>query len=357
MKRFLEFIGYNDTLDPKNKFTYIINSFSFLMVTIYLIYYIIEVKSHIVNIVTILCLIDLSIVYIILKFKRYRLAKTVMVFGYFFQVFSIVFLWFPVESNLNYFFFIVTPVSFFIYDFEILRERIAIIIFNIIGIVLLLLSEIYQFREPLVSLNINQQKFLTILSILGTTLSISIVFYSYSNNIHLIHKELNYLANTDSLTKIYNRRSLVREGKSIFQLSRKYGRGFTLMVFDIDFFKKINDEFGHPIGDKVLIQVTELIQKSIRQNDFFFRYGGEEFALIIKDSTLDADIIVAENLRKKVESHTFRIDGGIEIKLTISIGVVSFPCKSENFEDMRKNADCALYKAKNSGRNKVVVDN
>ena len=146
----------------------------------------------------------------------------------------------------------------------------------------------------------------------------------------------------DALTKIYNRGALEREINKI--LNKTYG---SLLFFDLDKFKNINDTYGHEMGDKVLMKFSNLIKNNIRKNDIFGRWGGEEFILVLPEADFKDGIKKAEDLRKLVENFNFN-----GIKLTVSVGVTEFK-KGESIEDVVKRADKALYKAKNLGRNQV----
>lgn len=354
MNKFLLFIGYKESLELKNRFTYIITGVSIFLAFFFLVFYIFAVHSSVVTLVTILCLVDFFSIFVFLKKKMYTLAKLLLIFGFLFQEFSVVFLWFPKEANFNYFFFVITPITFFIYDFDIKKERTTIVVINFLATILLLASEIYPLSEPVVILSDTMIRIFSSLSILTTLGSISIVYYFYSHNLSLTHKELNYLAETDGLTNVFNRRTLYREGEKLFLYSKKYNRRFTFMIFDIDHFKNINDRYGHPVGDKVLIQLTELITENTRQHDIFSRYGGEEFALILKDTSTADNIRVAENLRKIVGKNDFVINDEIIIHLTMSIGVTEYSDKYSVFDELVRQADKALYQAKEEGRNRIV---
>lgn len=141
----------------------------------------------------------------------------------------------------------------------------------------------------------------------------------------------------------------VRDGK------RRDWAGFrdiSFLFFDIDHFKKINDTYGHDVGDKVLKEFASVVKNSLRVGDIFARWGGEEFVVILLGSNEMDSKVKADEIRKKVEDMTF--DNPSELKITVSIGVAEFD-GDITFENLIKNADNALYKAKNTGRNKVVV--
>jgi diguanylate cyclase (GGDEF)-like protein/PAS domain S-box-containing protein len=154
---------------------------------------------------------------------------------------------------------------------------------------------------------------------------------------------------TDALTGLYNRRYFNNNLKAESERSDRYGSYLSLILFDVDYFKKYNDTFGHTEGDKVLSMIGNIIKKCIRQSDSGCRYGGEEFAVILPQSNIDSARVVAEKIRKRVESETAESNDGV----TISAGISQYLIK-QNLTEFLKNSDSALYKAKESGRNCVI---
>jgi len=166
-------------------------------------------------------------------------------------------------------------------------------------------------------------------------------------------KEINELmkkAIYDELTQIYNRRYFQSVLKNELEKVKRYNIDSCLLFFDIDFFKKINDNYGHDIGDLVLKNLSSLVKNSIRTTDQFFRIGGEEFAIILTNTTLKDATQVAEKIRIITKNYTFEKVG----KITISIGVTKIK-KTDTEELLYKRADEALYQSKKTGRNKVTV--
>ncbi len=159
-------------------------------------------------------------------------------------------------------------------------------------------------------------------------------------------EELDYISKNDPLTNIYNRRGLYSELKKIETTGSLVGS--SVILFDIDHFKLVNDTYGHDVGDSVLTEICEVVKSFIGENEIFARYGGEEFIIVSKGTVLEETCQIAENVRAGVESHNFKT---IE-SLTISLGVSTFRIKDTN-DTWIANADAALYKAKSSGRNKV----
>ena len=155
----------------------------------------------------------------------------------------------------------------------------------------------------------------------------------------------------DSLTKLYNRNYLFDYLKRTVKKSIKLGFPVSLAVIDIDFFKKVNDTYGHLTGDCVLKELARILKNSFRTSDCVARYGGEEFVVVLPFSSLKYACKKLENIRKNIEQHKFC--GRKKLKLTISAGVTEYK-PNESIKNFLKRADENLYKAKNSGRNKIV---
>lgn len=171
---------------------------------------------------------------------------------------------------------------------------------------------------------------------------------------------LEKLATTDPLTHVYNRRFILERLPNEMAQASRYGEQLSTIMLDLDYFKRVNDTYGHSIGDQALLGVVEAINLTIRKADIMGRWGGEEFIIICPNTGKDAAVALAERIRQQVEEVDFVTTEGAQIPLTVSIGVAEFYPKNSksnlNSDDMVNRADKALYQAKNSGRNKVVVD-
>ncbi|WP_428561120.1 MAG: diguanylate cyclase [Solidesulfovibrio sp. DCME] len=165
--------------------------------------------------------------------------------------------------------------------------------------------------------------------------------------------QLNHLATTDALTGVHNRHRFLERAEDEVYRSERYNRHLSLFMLDIDHFKKINDSFGHAIGDDVLRALSAECRKLFRQTDIFGRIGGEEFSAILPETTLEEAEQIAERLRQSLAQ--IKVDGLHDsISFTVSIGVFERK-EGQNLSDILYYADKALYIAKNSGRNKVVT--
>ncbi|MFH2145729.1 MAG: diguanylate cyclase [Candidatus Omnitrophota bacterium] len=170
-----------------------------------------------------------------------------------------------------------------------------------------------------------------------------------------LYGTLKNLARTDGLTGLFNHRYFQTHLSSEIDRVQRYSRNLSLLMFDIDFFKKFNDTYGHPMGDMVLSQIAKVIRKSVRKVDIPCRYGGEEFAVILPETKLKESVVVAEKIRKSVEDLRFDVGKGMgKKKMTISGGVAAFKSGMSK-EELVMHADEVLYKAKNEGKNRICI--
>ncbi len=165
------------------------------------------------------------------------------------------------------------------------------------------------------------------------------------------YKDMEKLAITDTLTGISNRYAFNQALKKEISRSNRHNMIFSLLMLDMDHFKNINDTYGHDIGDSVLISMTEVVKASLREEDIFARIGGEEFMIILPETDKQTAFEIAERIRHRIETFSFKPHQTI----TLSIGISTYH-KGEDAEDVTKRADIALYKAKNSGRNIVIIE-
>ncbi len=170
-------------------------------------------------------------------------------------------------------------------------------------------------------------------------------------NAHYVER-VKQLAYIDGLTGIFNRRFFELRIVEEIERARRYQTGMAVIMADIDQFKKLNDEFGHLLGDEVLRQVSSLFHQQLRKIDVVCRYGGEEFALLLTQTNIEQAAVIAEKLRRSVEGYQFP---GVPRRVTISAGVAAFSTHGKTRDEMIRAADNGLYAAKQSGRNRVCV--
>ncbi|MEP7344051.1 MAG: diguanylate cyclase [Gemmatimonadaceae bacterium] len=168
------------------------------------------------------------------------------------------------------------------------------------------------------------------------------------------NRRLEVLAQTDPLTEVLNRRALTDKLSAELERGRRYEKSVSLLLIDLDYFKRINDTHGHLVGDDVLQEVAGLLQKAVRAVDVVARYGGEEFVIVLPETGLHGATVFADRTRELIAAHQFNEARGAPVHLTTSIGVSIFPAPGvETVDDFFASADQALYRAKAEGRNRV----
>lgn len=167
---------------------------------------------------------------------------------------------------------------------------------------------------------------------------------------------LRQLSRTDELTGLFNRRYFMQRLVQELARYRRYGRSTAVVLFDFDHFKRINDTHGHPAGDQVLVSVGKLLREKLRANDIPARLGGEEFALLLPETSLAEAAGVADKVRQLVQEQAFTSEEGQRFGASITCGVSSFQGTEETVEGILHRADQNLYQGKRAGRNRVVAD-
>ncbi len=165
------------------------------------------------------------------------------------------------------------------------------------------------------------------------------------------------MAITDALTGLHNRRYMETHLAALVDQAAARGKPIAVLILDIDFFKSINDSYGHDAGDDVLREFALRIRKAIRNIDLACRYGGEEFVIVMPETDMAVATMVAERIRRRIASEPFAIQQGVrKLEVTISIGIAAIGASGDTAAAILKRADCALYRAKRDGRNRVVPD-
>jgi diguanylate cyclase (GGDEF)-like protein len=172
--------------------------------------------------------------------------------------------------------------------------------------------------------------------------------------IESLQSELVRAAHYDALTGLYNRGTFLEEFEREVSRCARGGPAFSLAVFDLDGFKRLNDQYGHPFGDRALKAFAEVLRADIRKHDTVGRYGGEEFALLMPNTGKETALRVAERVRRDLEARGITVDGR-RIEVTVSGGISSYGLDGEDWDTLLSAADTALYEAKNGGRNRVIT--
>lgn len=167
--------------------------------------------------------------------------------------------------------------------------------------------------------------------------------------------QLQELSGTDDLTKLANRRRFMEQFTNEFERAKRYKSELSFLILDLDFFKQVNDSYGHLAGDSVLIQIAIVMKESVRTSDLVGRYGGEEFAILLPETGSKGSRIYAERIRKRIESSEFDA-GGKQIHITVSGGIAAYPqILADSVDEFWRKADAALYRAKKNGRNRIEI--
>ncbi len=199
------------------------------------------------------------------------------------------------------------------------------------------------------------------------TVVLNYVVYINEHTVYRTHKELKFMkekmdeyvhliegiSRKDPLTNIYNRRAIVEHIENQIELAKRYGHPFCVMLFDIDYFKSVNDTYGHDMGDEVLQTMSAFLKKHLRGSDIIGRWGGEEFIVVMIESDIRLGYSKAEDLRERICNLGFTRP---KLAISASIGVTEYK-KGDSVNDLVKHADIAMYTAKSQGRNRVHVYN
>ncbi len=191
----------------------------------------------------------------------------------------------------------------------------------------------------------------------NTTSQVCLLVYDVTENalsklqLEQANAELAQLSRTDRLTGLYNRGYWEECLKQEFLRQQRSAEPASLIIFDIDHFKKVNDTYGHTLGDEAIRQVAQQLKSTARITDLAGRYGGEEFVLLLPSTSAEGAYEVAERLRKAIEAAVIQ-QGDLQLKITVSLGVSSYQSSFDSARDWLEAADQALYRAKNSGRNR-----
>jgi diguanylate cyclase (GGDEF)-like protein len=164
-------------------------------------------------------------------------------------------------------------------------------------------------------------------------------------------------SNRDVLTGLLNRKGFIQAATRELQNSLTVQKPMSFIMFDIDHFKQVNDQYGHDIGDEVLVSFSNILSENIRAEDILCRYGGEEFLLIMPNSNAEQAFQKSEELRQIVQSASIVVDSKVNIHITFSGGIACFPDEGETLRELIKKADIALYESKRMGRNKIYFKN
>lgn len=170
-----------------------------------------------------------------------------------------------------------------------------------------------------------------------------------------LYQRMSDLATTDDLTHLYNFRFLDQTLDIEIKRGQRYGSFISLIFLDMDHFKLVNDQYGHLMGSQVLVEVAQILRKSLREVDIIARYGGDEFVVVLPETNVETSSRIAHRVRNAIRAHEFLKKEGLSIHLSASFGIAGFPEHAKNKTDLIRLADQAMYKAKVMGRDKIFL--
>jgi two-component system cell cycle response regulator len=169
----------------------------------------------------------------------------------------------------------------------------------------------------------------------------------------LLHEETTRLSLTDGLTGVWNRRYFQMQFRQVLATATRFARPFSLLMLDLDHFKDVNDNYGHQRGDEILVEFAQRVNEALREVDTFARYGGEEFICLLSETDTSGAQTTADKILRAIRATPFGEKGGQGLRLTVSIGIASYPEHGDSFGALVDAADKALYRAKQEGRDRV----
>lgn len=285
-------------------------------------------------------------------FQHYKIAKLSFFIVLMLHVLILTVYIFTPSASFHYYYLLLPCGIFLIFDDEEQTEKLFVMVSSS---ALFFYCHVFQNNDPIVELSLQTENTIYISAITIIILEIYFVMsiFSRANSKHQL--KLKKLATIDPLTGINNRRTLMSKGDEFYQHAKRYQKVFSLIMLDVDHFKKINDTYGHAIGDAILKKVSSTLVDNTRASDIVARYGGEEFIVLLPETDESAAFIIAEQLRLMVSEAKTTLDSGDDITCSASLGVASYKQSSSCFANILSQADLALYEAKNTGRNKVHV--
>lgn len=346
-------VGYSENLEYRQKIIYLMLAISILFGLLFLGLYIFYIPFAQPIISLIIYVVFSMTLFWSLKQGHYLYVKSAMVGAYMTQLTLAVYLWFPRDTRINFYYIIVPVVVFLTINYEKRRERILGIFISILAIILYFLSELLILDMHLYTTDPGINRFLSSTAILIVLLPLVYVFVVYAREANISRNALEVMATTDVLTKLSNRRVLYERGTEQFNRAKEHNHVFSLILFDIDYFKSINDNYGHPVGDQMVQKLADLVARNTRAEDIISRYGGDEFAILAHRGG-ENGLTIANKLLAIISEEVFCIDQ-YKIQITVSIGVAKYSEDLKDFDHMMKRADNALYTAKNNGRNQAVI--
>ena len=343
-------LGFEEEFGNDLNQKHVVN-FSYMMFCISSVLMLVVFTSRCLPAVAIFCFAGLLLGLIGLRYNYrgyfYR-AQVIMPIIKIVQIGILSLFYFGTDSGLHWLF-----VNVIAYSFVVFRSDQRSIKYWIVCVstLLFLVCELLDTRG--IYLTSIDQNIVIVLVFIAVSFNFAMVIHLVMNRLKSVNRHLRILAEKDELTGLSNRRKVLADAVNIFADSVINRESCVFAIVDLDHFKKINDTFGHEAGDLVLSKVSTLMASVIRPQDKIGRYGGEEFIVILPNTTLSAAERIMENMRQSVEDMLIETEHGIVIPVTISIGLAPIESSVSRYEEILAQADKGLYEAKRSGRNRL----
>jgi diguanylate cyclase (GGDEF)-like protein len=254
------------------------------------------------------------------------------------------------SSGANIYLLCGIPVAFLLFAPEEPLTRAGAITLSVLAFAL---SETRGFHAPVEAITAGWLEAFYFVTLVSLFVGVAVIVERFGTVLNRLEAGQRALAATDELTGLASRRHLLAQASSTLRVALRYGRDFSVALIDVDHFKAVNDECGHLEGDRLLREVTACLDRNHREADLLGRYGGEEFVLLLPETSPGAACVVAERSRRSVESLRLDLGSGPR-SVTVSLGVAGLrPGETADLDDLLKRADEALYRAKHTGRNRV----
>lgn len=285
------------------------------------------------------------------KYHYYRTAKLWFFAVLMVHVFILTTQIFTANTGFHFYYLLLPSGVFLLLDED---ETFAKMLIMALGLTLFFICHNYP-SQPLVVLSAQAEKLIFASTVIIIMSEIYFVMSIFSKAMSRHEQDLREMATIDPLTGINNRRTFMTVGDEMFAYAQRYQKDFSVVLLDIDFFKKINDQYGHLIGDNTLKKVANLLKVKLRNSDVLARYGGEEFVILLPDTDKKSAKELAESLRKAVELLSIEINTLQTINCTISLGIADNEHGFSSLTELVNCADQALYRAKKNGRNRIEL--
>lgn len=343
-----------DNLDShrssKVKITNLVGLVTSLIALCYSFFFYFELAQPELMFMNMVFVVAYALVLLINAFKHNKFAKVWFFMTLMAHVYILSTQIFSPSANFHLYYLIIPTGIFVLFDEEDIKEKLFIMVASVV----LFSCTVNHEGDAFISLSKQAEELIFISAVTVIMIEIFVVMSWFSRSMHHYQTTLVAMATKDGLTGINNRRTFIANAQDMLSHSSRYRTKLSLVILDIDHFKKINDSSGHLAGDYILKQVAKVLEANLRASDCLARYGGEEFIILLPETNQEQARDVAEILREKIETSDFSFKQE-SISVSMSLGVTEKLDADSDIDHMVKRADDALYKAKSSGRNQVVV--